>query len=139
MCYVENYILLKYNLFSSKGWIIENMSEDVFSYSVDYLFILLMVSLDVPSFLVWSHLCIFSNVSLAWVDISAKFCYQKHLRFYCLCFLLGFLWFSNLRLIVYGISWWSSFFLSFFLFFCMYLSNFPNTFFVVNFFYLYLF
>ena len=43
--------------------------------------------------LMWSHLCIFSFVSLSRGRIShtQKYSYRECLRFYCLCFLPGFL------------------------------------------------
>ena len=43
-------------------------------------------------------LCIFSVVSFAQGDISGKILLGEYPRFYCLCFLIGFLWFPDLHL-----------------------------------------
>ena len=94
--------------------------SNVFSHSVDPLFILLMVSFAVQKFLVWcSLICSFFPFSTLPEEIYLqKILLREMSKFYCLCFLLGFLRFHNLHfkslicfefILVYGVSWWSSF------------------------------
>ena len=52
------------------------------------------------SFLVWcSPICLFFHLFPLPEEIYwQKYCKERCLRFYCLCFLLGFLWFRDLHL-----------------------------------------
>ena len=68
---------------------------NIFYHSVGCLFILSMVSFAVQKLLslIRSHLFIFVFVSFALRDRSKKYCYSLCQRMFCLCFLLGVLWF----------------------------------------------
>ena len=46
----------------------------------------------------WTAICIFDFVPLAWGDISKKYCKDQCQRVYCLCLLLGVLWFGVVQL-----------------------------------------
>ena len=92
---------------------------NMFYHIVSYFFILIMVSLAVQKLfsLIWSHSFIFSFISLALRDIVAKILLRGYLKFSSLFFPLGVLWCHDLYLsfihfeiiLVYGVSWWSSF------------------------------
>ena len=74
----------------------------IFSDMVGSLLILLMFSLAVQKLfiLMRSYLFILSFMSLALGDISVKICCVEYLRFSCLCFPLGLLWYHDLYLSV---------------------------------------
>ena len=59
-----------------------------------------MVSFAVQKLLslISSHLFIFAFISFALGDVSKKYCYDLGQRVFCLCFLLGVLWFPVLHL-----------------------------------------
>ena len=82
------FINFGYNLFSD---VLANM----FSHLVGCLFILLMVFFAVQKLfsLMQSHLLIFFLFPLPEEMYHIKYYYEQCLRFYCLCFLLEFLWF----------------------------------------------
>ena len=75
---------------------------NIFSQSVGCLFILFMVSFAMQNLLsfIRSHLFIFVFVSLVWGDWSKKRILLRPVSksVYCLCFLLGVLWFTVLHL-----------------------------------------
>ena len=73
---------------------------NIFSHSVGCLFILLMVSFALQKnlSLTRSHLFIFVFISFAFGDRSKDDCYDSRQRMFCLCSLLGVLWFGVLYL-----------------------------------------
>ena len=73
---------------------------NIFSHSVGCLFILSVVSFAMQklSSLIWSHLFIFALVPFALGDRSKKYFYGLCQRVFCLCSLLGVLWFLVLHL-----------------------------------------
>ena len=74
-----------------------------FSHSVHTLFILSMVSSGVQRFFFDVVSCVFPPLSLLPKEIYwQNYCYEKCLKFYCLCFLLGVLWFHNLYLLIHN-------------------------------------
>ena len=101
--------------------------ENMFTHTVVSLFILLMVPFALQNFSVkYSFICLFFLLFPLPKEIYWQKCYYKRcLRFYCLCFMVSWLTVKSLNpfefILVYGISWWSSFM------FFIYLSNFPHT------------
>ena len=74
-----------------------------FSHSVDCLFILFMVSFAMKKLvsLIRSHLFVFGFfLLLPWKTDQRKQCYDLCQRMFCLCSLLGVLWFSSKSLIL---------------------------------------
>ena len=73
---------------------------NIFSHSVGCLFVLLMVFFAVQKLLslIRSRLLIFAFVSFALGDRFKKYCSDLCQRLFCLCFLLGVLWFPVLHL-----------------------------------------
>ena len=89
---------------------------NMFLYMIASLFILLIFSLAVQKLfnLMQSHLFILSFISPALGVISVKILLQEYVRFSCVCSFmvlqLIFKSFIHLEFIlVYGVSWWSSF------------------------------
>ena len=99
---VELYELFKYLDINS---LLVISFANVFSRSVGCLFTLLMISFAVQKLLslVRSHLFIFAFISFALGDRSKKCCYDLCQKAFCLCLLLGVLWFPALHLGLYSI------------------------------------
>ena len=70
---------------------------NMFSHTMGSLFILTMGSLAVKKLfnLIQSHLIIFPLFSVPKEIYQQEYCSVRYLKFYCLCFLLGFLWFHD--------------------------------------------
>ena len=77
---------------------------NIFSHSIGCLFILFMVSFAVQKLvsLIRSHLFIFAFISFALEDRSKKYCYNLCQRVFCLCFLLGVLWFRYIYILTFS-------------------------------------
>ena len=71
---------------------------NIFSHSVGYIVILLLVSCVVQNLLTFiiSYLFGFAFISFALGDRSKNYCYDLCQRMFCLCFPLGGLWLSGL-------------------------------------------
>ena len=92
---------------------------NMFSHKISSLFILMMFSLAVQKllFLMNFHLFIFPLFSLPWEIYWQKYCYVRYLIFYYLFsprnFMISRLIFKSFTyfefILVYGVSWWSSF------------------------------
>ena len=116
---VKSYKFFIYNILENKplsNILLTNMS----SHTLGSLFILMMVSLAMQKLfnLMWSHLFIFSFISLARGDILAKilWCEISEIllpMFSARIFMVSWLIFKSFihfeYILVYGVSWWSSF------------------------------